>query len=189
MNEISVTPAEENAPIQNAEIDPVKLEQAMRDIKSKQSLFLALLGGIAAMVVSAVIWALITYWTEYQIGFMAIGVGIAVGFAVRICGKGITPLFGVTGAVLALLGCVLGNILTAAIVISQIEDVAIPFVLLGLAASPDIVVEFLKETFSPIDILFYVLAVWEGYKFSIRELTEEEMASMHKGNLTVPNAY
>lgn len=188
MNEISVTPAADNALAQNPEIDPVKLEQAMRDIKSKQSIFLALLGGFTAMVVSAILWALLTYSTGYQIGFMAIGVGIAVGFAVRICGSGVTPVFGVIGAVLALLGCVLGNILTAAIAISQVEDVAIPIVLLGMVASPGLVVEFLKESFSPIDVLFYALAVWEGYKFSIRELTEAEMASMNKGTIT-PSAY
>lgn len=188
MNEISVTPAEENTPAQNTEIDPVKLEQAMRDIKSKQSVVLALLGGVTAMVVSAILWALLTYATGYQIGFMAIGVGIAVGYIVRICGSGVTPVFGIIGAALALLGCVLGNILTAAIAISQFEDVAIPVVLLGMAASPGLVVEFMKETFSPIDLLFYALAIWEGYKFSIREITEEELAAMQKGTIT-PSAY
>ncbi|MGK0390595.1 MAG: hypothetical protein ACI94Y_003353 [Maribacter sp.] len=50
--------------------------------------------------------------TEYQIGFMAIGVGILVGFDNKFAGKGIDSMFGIIGASFALFGCLLGNLFT-----------------------------------------------------------------------------
>ena len=75
---------------------------------------LGALAGLGAAIAGAAIWAAITAATEYQIGWMAIGVGFLVGFAVRVVGKGSEASFGVVGAVLALLGCLLGNLLTLA---------------------------------------------------------------------------
>ena len=41
------------------------------------------------------------------------------------------------------------------------------------------VIEIMKETFSPIDLLFYGLAIYEGYKLSFRGLADEEIAGVH----------
>src|SRR5215218_2350350 len=108
----SVTPENETS---SAEIDNSKLEQLINEIKSRQSLPMAILGGLIASLVAALLWAVITYATKYQIGFMAIGVGFLVGYAVNYFGKGITTTFGVVGAVLSLFGCIIGNILTTII--------------------------------------------------------------------------
>ena len=51
---------------------------------------------------------LISISTGYQMGYMAIGVGFLVGFAMR-QGKGIRPIFGIIGAALALISCVMGD--------------------------------------------------------------------------------
>lgn len=50
--------------------------------------------------------------TEYQIGYMAIAVGFLVGFVIRLTGKGIDKIFGISGAILAIFGCLLGNLLS-----------------------------------------------------------------------------
>ncbi len=63
---------------------------------------LAILGGAVGALVGAGIWAAVTVSTGYQIGYMAIAIGFLVGFAVRYLGKGSAPVFGVIGAVLAL---------------------------------------------------------------------------------------
>jgi hypothetical protein len=34
----------------------------------------------------------------------------------------------------------------------------------------------MAATFSPMDLLFYGIAIYEGYKFSFRQLTDEDMA-------------
>ncbi len=46
--------------------------------------------------------------------------------------------------------------------------------------NPEIALEFMKATFSPIDLLFYAFAIYYGYKFSFRPLASEELASVVK---------
>jgi hypothetical protein len=46
--------------------------------------------------------------------------------------------------------------------------------------NPQIVVELMKVIFDPVDLLFYVIAMCMGYKFSLRTITKEEMAKMVK---------
>lgn len=180
MSEYSVTPQGEEAPQSPGGVDPVKYEQFIRDTRAKQSMALALIGGFLASVVAALIWALITYVTHFQIGFMAIGVGILVGFAVKYFGNGMSSTFGVVGAVFSLFGCLLGNILTAIIGASLSDGIPILTIVSAFVTSPGIIIEILKETFSPIDLLFYGIAVYEGFRFSIRHITDEELAGLQK---------
>ena len=125
----------------------------------------ALAAGIVAAIVGAAIWAGITVATEYQIGWMAVGVGFLVGIAVRRFGMGSTPVYGVIGAVFAVVGCVLGNFLSLVGFISMNEETSF-FATLGAidyAQVPTILI----ETGSPIDLLFYVLAISAGYRTSM----------------------
>ena len=38
-----------------------------------------------------------------------------------------------------------------------------------------IIVEMLRATFEAIDVLFYSLAVYFGYKYAFRQITEEDL--------------
>lgn len=152
----------------------------MHQLRAEQSLVLGILGGLFAAVVAGGLWALITYATGYKLGIAAIGVGFLVGIAVRFLGKGLDTSFGIVGAVLALFGCLLGNFLTVVIFASQIEGVPFLSILATFISAPGVVVDVLAETFSPIDLLFYGIAVYEGFRFSIRQITDEEMASFQK---------
>ncbi len=131
-----------------------------------ENLALGIVAGIAGAAIGAIIWALITFWTSFQIGYMAIGVGFLVGIAVRFAGKGVTPKFGVVGALLALVGCLAGNVLASCIWAAKEFAVSVfqIFPLLDL----QLIGEILKETFSPLDLLFYALAIYAGYRFSFR---------------------
>ena len=75
---------------------------------AEENLPKAVLFGVLACIAGAVAWALISISTGYQMGYMAIGVGFLVGFAMR-QGKGIRPIFGIIGAALALISCVMGD--------------------------------------------------------------------------------
>jgi hypothetical protein len=174
------TPPLPSSPVSPA-LDQAKVAALIHQVKSRQNIPLGILGGVVTMIVCAVLWALITVSTDFQIGFMALGVGFAVGFAVRAMGKGIDKSFGYIGAVLSLGGCLLGNILTIAIVLSRQGDASLARVIAGLALSPLALVELLKATFQPMDLLFYALAVYEGYKFAFRRITPEEMAAISAG--------
>ena len=136
------------------------------DKTENQNFLFGILAGVVAAVIGAVIWAVITVTTNYQIGWMAVGVGFLVGYAIKIFGKGVDPVFGISGAVIALLGCVAGNLLTVVIIGSNQEQVGVLTVLTRL--TPGIVVDLLKETFQPMDLLFYGIAVYEGTSSLLR---------------------
>lgn len=158
------------------EIAPERLRQFQLELESGQNLPMGVVAGLAAALVSAGIWAGITVGTGYQIGWIAVGVGFLVGIAVRSFGKGISPIFGYIGAGLALLGCLLGNLLSCCIILAQQDDVGFMDVVRSLDVA--VIVELFKVTFSPIDLLFYGIAIYEGYRFSFRQISEEEWAGL-----------
>ena len=160
------------------EIDPARYQQLIDQIESNQNLQMAIIGGIIAAVIGASLWAAITVITDFQIGWMAVGVGFLVGYAVRIMGKGLTRIYGYIGGVLALLGCLAGNLFSVCAIISKQEE--IPFFDILMQLNPQIAFELMKATFSPIDLLFYLIAIYEGYRFSFRTITEEELAGVVK---------
>lgn len=155
------------------EIDTLKLEEYVQTLRLEQNLLRGSLAGFAAAVVGAAIWAVITLVTNYQIGWMAVGIGLLVGFAIRFAGKGIDKIFGIVGALLSLVGCVLGNILTVIGLVANSAKLTYFDTLTMLDYS--MLPYLMKETFNPIDLLFYGIAIYEGYKFSIRRLTEQEI--------------
>lgn len=172
-NQNSLNQEEELPQEQKFKINPHKLQRYHEKLREEQNLTLAIaMGGLAALA-GAVIWALITVLTGYQIGFMAIGVGLLVGFAVRISGNGIDPIFGYLGAGLALLGCLLGNVFTIYGTLAQMMEINFfeAFGSFPLSEIPTLI----AETFSPIDLLFYGLAIYEGYRFAFRPVNEEDI--------------
>ncbi len=128
----------------------------------RSNIFLGFIGGLASYIIGAGLWAGITILTGYQIGFMAIGVGFLVGVCIRILGKGSTFTYAIMGAVFALLGCMVGNILSMYGIFAKELQIAIgdAYKLIGPIDMP-------KESFQPMDLLFYALAVYEGFRFSI----------------------
>lgn len=154
------------------EIDQAKFQMLMQKVKDNQNLSFGIIGGAIAAVIGATIWAMITAVTNFQIGWMAVGVGFLVGFAVRLCGKGLDTIFGIMGGVLSLLGCLAGNLFTVCIVVSRHQN--IPLLDLLSRLNPEITVRLMTATFSPMDLLFYGIAVYEGYRFSFRKLSKAD---------------
>jgi hypothetical protein len=138
----------------------------------EQNFGAAIIWGAIAAIVGAIIWAGITAVTKYQIGWMAVGIGVLVGFSVRKFGGGYDQIFGFIGAGFALFGCLLGNLLATLILAANEFDVSFFEVLSVL--DPGVIFEIMKETFHPMDLLFYGIAIFEGYKFSFKPSTETE---------------
>ncbi|MEN8250419.1 MAG: toxin-antitoxin system YwqK family antitoxin [Bacteroidota bacterium] len=156
----------ENRPV--AEILTDVPEDIKEDLKSHQDLVYAIIGGLFLSVISALIWAVITVSTEYQIGYMAIGVGLLVGMGVRYFGAGIDPIFGYLGAAFALLGCALGNLFSQVGFIAEAQALGY-FETLALLDTDTIILIY-QDSFNPMDLLFYGIAVFEGYKFAFRPI-------------------
>ena len=155
------------------EIDPAMIEVAFQKFEAEQSMVGGFLAGSAAALAGVGVWALVTVLTGYQIGFMAIGVGFLVGLAVQFAGKGINKVFGVMGAALALLGCLLGNYFTIVHFVGEAEGLGFFDTLTRI--SPAAIPELMAITFSPMDLVFYGIAVYEGFKLSFRKITEDEL--------------
>ena len=95
---------------------PVSMTE--EEMLAEENLSKGVLYAVAACIVGAVAWGLISVSTGRQIGFMPIAIGFMVGFAMR-KGKGIRPIFGIIGAALSLISCVLGDFFSIIGYISQ----------------------------------------------------------------------
>ena len=155
------------------QIDEGKLERYMESLKLEQNLLFGSFTGIIAAIAGASLWAIITLATNFQIGWMAVGVGFLVGYGIRIAGKGIDKIFGILGASLSLFGCLLGNFLTVVGFISKEESLGFFETLVRIDYS--LVPSLMLQTGSLIDLLFYGIAVYEGYRFSFRRITENDI--------------
>lgn len=150
--------------------------RAVEKLKVHQDFYYALVGGLLAVLIGAVVWAAVTVATKYQIGYMAIGVGLLVGYAVQFFGAGIDKKFGFLGAGLALLGCMLGNLFSQVGFIANEQSLGYFETLSYL--TPGLIVDIMAESFSPMDVLFYGIAIYEGYKFAFRRITDLEFVQL-----------
>ena len=55
----------------------------------------------------------------------------------------------------------------------------LPFI---ISLTPEIAIDMLTYMFSPIDLLFYGIAVYEGYRFAFRQFTHEEISALAEEN-------
>lgn len=157
-------------------IDPVRLQMIEERLQAEQNLGLAIGAGLVAALIGAAIWAAITYFTGYQIGWMAIGVGFLVGYAVRETGQGLSSLYGLIAAGFALLGCVLGNVLTIVAAVANAEGMPLLEVVSKL--DWERLQGLIIDWFSPIDLLFYGFAVYQAYGMAYRRMSEEEIKDL-----------
>jgi hypothetical protein len=132
------------------------------------SLLMGIIAGLVAAIIGAAIWAGIVAVTKFQSGIVAIVVGALVGYAVRFFGRGRTPIYGVIGGVFSLLAVLLGNFLVIAYFFSIDPSIGLPFgsVVTQLLSHPDVVISTLQATTGVIDLLFYAIAIYEGYRFA-----------------------
>ncbi|HET9914749.1 MAG TPA: hypothetical protein VFQ13_22855, partial [Anaerolineales bacterium] len=138
-------------------------QPAIEQLDDQPNLLMGLIGGAVAMLVGAIVWGAVTYFTEYQIGWLAIGIGFLVGVAIRFFGKGKSMIFGLSGAVLSLIGCVLGNLLVYSGFIAREEGVSFLEVLLFLVSTPAALIEVYTIAFDFMDLFFYAIAAYVGF--------------------------
>ena len=143
-------------------------DETKEKLRYYQDLSYSIIGGFFVSMICAVIWAAITVSMEYQIAYMAIGVGLVVGLAVRYLGAGIDPIFGFIGALYALLGCLLGNLFSQIGFFAEAQGMDYFSVMMLLNAES--IIDIYLDTFGPMDLIFYGIAIFEGYKFAFRHI-------------------
>ena len=145
----------------------------IENLKLEQNLGLGIIGGGTGGLLGALVWAAVTYFSEYQIGWMAVGVGFLVGYGVSKLGKGFDRVFGIAGGLIALVSVALGNFLASIGFLAKALEVGYLTMLLNFNYA--MTFELLKETFTPMDLFFYAIAIYEGYKFSFRRISREQL--------------
>lgn len=131
------------------------------------NILFAVLGGAFAAAMGVIAWTYMSIKTGYQISWVAIVIGFIVGMAVRICGRGRTNGYGFLGAGFALVACLVGKILADRGVAVEADFDA--FIKVMKTLDVKIITETLKQNFHPLDLLFYSVAILEGYKLSIKK--------------------
>jgi antitoxin component YwqK of YwqJK toxin-antitoxin module len=154
-------------------------DEQLEKLRVFQDFNFALVGGLLAAILGAVVWAVITVATKYQIGYMAIGVGLLVGFGVRFFGSGIDKKFGILGAFLSMLGCLAGNYLSQVGFYAMENSMNVLEVLGSVSLS--LIPSILLDSASPMDLLFYGIALFAGYRYAFRNVTASQISGLHNG--------
>ena len=133
---------------------------------ARENVALVVAVGFIAMLVGAALWALVTVLTQMELGLMAIVVGFIVGLGIQKVRKRPNRNFGILGAVLALIGCLLGNALSFVAFAAQQSGGSFADVL--MTVNPAGLLSVMARNFEAMDLLFYGIAVYEGFKFGSR---------------------
>lgn len=144
--------------------DQHRLQQQLGGRVEEPNFTMGLIAGMAAALLCAIVWGFISAITGFQLGIMAIGVGLVCGIAVRTFGKGSEISFQFVGALSALFGCLIGNVLCLAAWGAAELGIGTLDVLGGLGLSGAIAL--LGSGFGAMDLLFYGIALYCGYKYS-----------------------
>lgn len=164
-----------------ATTDPVPAEPAADaarppvDVTGTGRLVPGIAVGAAAALVGAVAWAAITVTTDIKSGFVAVGIGLLVGLAIeRVAGTdGRLPI---AGAAVALLGCLVGDVLTDVHLLAHYAHVSDLTALRHLLGHPNLLVRVYRDGFQGFDLVFYAIAGYEGWRFSRRGVQRARMA-------------
>jgi hypothetical protein len=161
------------------------LEKALRkELVDRQDMLYATIGGLAAFIICSIMWATLTVITHYQIGYVAIGVGVVVGICVRYFGAGIDLIYGVIAALFALLGCAFGNLLSSLALSAEYESMeyfeALKFVNL------DVITTIFIESFSLMHLLFYAIAASAAFRVARRDVEQELETALATGKIAPP---
>lgn len=136
-----------------------------RSRRRRSSIPRALIAGAIAAAMTGIFWALVIAVFNRRVGFLAIGVGFAVGFSVRHFGRGRTEVFGVIAMLLAMMGCAIGDILGGIVLVA--ESAGVPLAHLLSRLNGGYLADIFRLMFTPMDIIFYLIALFTSYKYAV----------------------
>lgn len=155
-------------------------EKDLQKFRLEQNYNNALIVGIVVGILGALLWGVITVITGYQIGYMAIAIGAAIGISMRYFGKGIDQIFGITGGIIAIISCFLGNFFS--IIGFAADSGGFSYLDTFSQIEYSQIIPIMSSTFSVMDLFFYGIAAYEGYKFAFRTFTEKELHELEENN-------
>jgi hypothetical protein len=173
MEQINEASQEEIVNWNELQINQDKLNDYIEGIKSEQNIKNAIIAWFITMLICSIIWATITVLSGYQIGYMSLGLGAAIWFMVSIFGKGIDQIYGVIWWILALIWTLLWNFLSIIWFVSKDDWISIleAINIIDFSYLPQIIM----QSFVPMDLIFYWLAMVVWFQLSFRKISEDEI--------------
>jgi hypothetical protein len=142
-------------------------------IRLEQDLIKAIIFGLGAAVIGAVLWGAFTVTFTAQFSGMPLLIGAGVGYAMRKSGKGVDLIFGFFGAGIALFGCLLGNFLSVIGFLAQAINKG--YVETLTLFNYDLIPDVMIETFSFRHLVYYFLAIITGFGLAKRTITDKDV--------------
>ena len=136
---------------------PIIEQEKQQQTVTNGKLVGVMIGGLIGALISAWVWAFVMELADAEVGYIAVGVGFAVGFGIAICGGGArSGLVTVLGFFWSTMGIVLGKFWgVQAILENQGEFFEITFV--------DFLPVFI-ETIGGFDLIWFALAYYTCWK-------------------------
>lgn len=135
---------------------------AAHDPNRKGNLPAALLAAAAGCLAIAAVWAFICILTEKEWVFMGIFAGIAIGWIVKVAGRGRDITMGVIGAVFGLLSCVFGEFFSLIGFLAEAEETDYFQTLTSFDYSNFF--DLLFVDFNYLSLVIWGIAAFEGFK-------------------------
>ncbi len=148
-----------------------RLYKEAEKLLSEQDFVRAAIYGAAAMILAAGLYGAIGSGGS-TVGFMAAGIGIAIGFTMRVIGKGIESKFAVVASLYAVAGCLLGNLFAIVIYVARVNAVS-PFAVL-FGTPPSELLNWIVTDLQFADLIFWLLAIGAAGYFVNRRLSRQE---------------
>lgn len=133
-------------------------------IKEKAHPIRGIVLGIIMGLIGAMIWAVIAIITGYNIGFVAIGVGVLVSYGFSMAGKSSNMIFGVIAGIIALVSIFIGEAIINIYYVAQYYEVGLLDAIINIDYS--VLLEIIAEGFDAKTALFYFIAVSAAFKGS-----------------------
>lgn len=163
---------------QRYSLEAARIQRFYQAFLREQNFLAALATGLLAALSGAIAWGLVTLITQLQLGVLALAMGPLVGLSVRRFGQGITTRYGVLGASLTLLGCLLGNLLAASAALAHTQALPIIEAVRLMTQNLSLPLELFWQSFHPIDSLFYLAAAYFAYQLAFRQITALELSAL-----------
>jgi len=128
-------------------------------------------GFVAALIfglVGAIIWAIVVKETGYNVGFVAILIGLLISQGFVWAGKTDSSIWGVVAAVIAALSIFIGKIFGIIIVVAEFYGITVLQLLEVIDYGQ--LMNFMVETFEVFDLVFYAIAIQTAYKRSFNNV-------------------
>ena len=123
------------------------------------------MSGLAMALLAGWLWARVSVAMDVQVGYFAIGVGLAVGLAVRLLGDPYNITYGFMAGAIALFSILVGNALIILSMVSAEMEISTMevFRMSGFGG----MVKMLGVFTGPMDTVFYLIAIGAAFKVAM----------------------